>query len=112
MDIKGWSFDYDLKKQDKDKLSVLIPPSSGIPWPSLPVQLLPATATMSNPSGFKRPDLFSDILTFFKNAYLGHRDTDPVPLVCQQKGINDIQFFGLLSDVECNFFIPGLQYQW
>lgn len=58
---------------------------------------------MFNLSGSKIPYLCSDMLTFFKIAYLGHRDTNPVPLACQEKGINDIQFFGLLSDAKCNF---------
>ena len=61
-----------------------------------------ATATMSNLSGYKIPNLCTNMLAFFEIAGLSHCDTDPVPLCCQVNGINDINFFGLLSDAKRN----------
>ena len=39
---------------------------------------------------------------FLRVCCLGNRDTVPVPLCCQENGINDIELFGLLSDTKCD----------
>lgn len=65
-----------------------------------PLQLPRPTTTISTATVLKIPDLCPNMLTFFMIAGLGNCDTDPVPLCCQQNGINGINFFGLLSDTE------------
>ena len=111
-----------VEQQNKDEPTdfnnkpVLIPPSPSSPSPSIPlqpphsnqkqqpqqhpVQSPIATTNMSNSFGSKIPNLCPNMLIFFKNANLGHRDTDPVPLVCQEKGYFNILHFGLLLDPE------------
>jgi len=99
---------------DDDGPPDLIPPSPHSYWssvstllsapsttgPSVTAQLPVAPATMSNPSMSKISSLCPDMLIFFQIASLGHRDTDAVPLACQEKGYYNIVHFGLLSDAE------------
>ena len=61
------------------------------------VQLSRTSATLS-----RIPSLCPDMLFFFKMANLGDRDTDPVPLCCQENGLHNIVFFGFLLDDDCN----------
>ena len=63
-----------------------------------PVQSPTATATMSNSTGSKIYSLCPDMLVFFNDSNMGHMDTDPVPLFCQENCIKTILDFGLLSD--------------
>lgn len=58
---------------------------------------------VSTATGSKISNLCPNFISFFEIANLCTHDTDPVPLCCQENGINDIQFFGLLSDAEHDF---------